>query len=290
MPRLQLFAERARTAVVFLQQSHRRLSHLRRTRHPGFLRSRQGWWRIPICRWPAARCAAGIGATPTIFSSFSPWRGTPNSISKPPSRACRRRSRSWCCSAARMSRSSSSTSTARAARSSGSTPSRASSEISSGATRKRNRRRCAKSWPSTASSRACPDCLGTRLNRAARNVFIDGRSVPEVSSLSVEKALEFFGQLKLSGWRGEIAVKIVKEIGDRLGFLGNVGLGLSHLEPQRRHPLGRRGAAHPARQPDRLRAGRRHVHPRRTLHRPAPARQPKAARHPREPARPSATP
>ena len=75
------------------------------------------------------------------------------------------------------------------------------------------------------SSRACPECRGTRLNRAARNVFIDGKSVPEVSSLSVERALQFFGNLTLPGWRGEIAVKIVKEIADRLGFLGNVGLG-----------------------------------------------------------------
>ena len=75
------------------------------------------------------------------------------------------------------------------------------------------------------SSRACPECEGTRLNRAARNVFVDGKSVPEVSALSVERALQFFGKLKLAGWRGEIAVKIVKEIGDRLGFLGNVGLG-----------------------------------------------------------------
>jgi excinuclease ABC subunit A len=50
-------------------------------------------------------------------------------------------------------------------------------------------------------------------------------SVPEVSALSVASALELFGKLKLPGWRGEIAVKIVKEIGDRLGFLGNVGLG-----------------------------------------------------------------
>ncbi len=75
------------------------------------------------------------------------------------------------------------------------------------------------------SSRNCPECLGTRLNRAARNVFIDGKSVPEVSTLSVGRAIEFFGQLQLSGWRGEVAVKIVKEIGARLGFLGNVGLG-----------------------------------------------------------------
>jgi excinuclease ABC subunit A len=75
------------------------------------------------------------------------------------------------------------------------------------------------------SSRPCPDCLGTRLNRAARNVFVDGKSVPQLSELSVERALLFFGKLKLPGWRGEIAVKIVKEINDRLGFLGNVGLG-----------------------------------------------------------------
>ena len=75
------------------------------------------------------------------------------------------------------------------------------------------------------SARACPECGGTRLNLAARNVFVDGKSIPELSSLSVQLAIEFFSRLRLPGWRGEIAVKIVKEIGDRLGFLGNVGLG-----------------------------------------------------------------
>src|SRR5208337_1779328 len=80
------------------------------------------------------------------------------------------------------------------------------------------------------SSRPCPECRGTRLNRAARNVFIEGRSAPEVSSLSVDRAIEFFSVLKIGGWRGEIAVKIVKEIGDRLGFLANVGLGYLTLD------------------------------------------------------------
>jgi excinuclease ABC subunit A len=80
------------------------------------------------------------------------------------------------------------------------------------------------------SSRACPDCHGTRLNRSARNVFVDGRSAPEVSSLSVNRAIDFFSQLKLLGWRGEIAAKIVKEIGSRLGFLANVGLGYLTLD------------------------------------------------------------
>src|SRR5690606_18322366 len=73
-------------------------------------------------------------------------------------------------------------------------------------------------------SRPCPDCDGTRLNRAARNVFVSGLSLPEVSNMSVGKAREFFEQLKLEGWRATIAAKIVKEISARLGFLSDVGL------------------------------------------------------------------
>ena len=73
-------------------------------------------------------------------------------------------------------------------------------------------------------SKPCPDCAGTRLNVAARNVFVSGRSIATVTGLSVGRALEFFRDLSLPGWRGTIAVKIVKEIHDRLGFLANVGL------------------------------------------------------------------
>jgi len=80
------------------------------------------------------------------------------------------------------------------------------------------------------STRPCPECRGTRLNRAARNVFIAGKNAPEVSSLSVDRAIEFFAKLELPGWRREIAVKIVKEIGARLGFLTNVGLGYLTLD------------------------------------------------------------
>ena len=61
-------------------------------------------------------------------------------------------------------------------------------------------------------------------------MFIDGKNAPEVSSLSVDRAVAFFAGLQLPGWRGEIAVKIVKEIGDRLGFLANVGLGYLTLD------------------------------------------------------------
>ncbi len=74
------------------------------------------------------------------------------------------------------------------------------------------------------SSHACPDCGGTRLNQAARNVFVADRALPEVTAMSVGHALEFFDDLDLEGWRRTIADKIVKEIGDRLRFLSDVGL------------------------------------------------------------------
>jgi len=74
------------------------------------------------------------------------------------------------------------------------------------------------------SQHACPDCNGTRLSKSSRNVFIDDSSLPEVTSMSVEKTHAFFETLKLPGRRGEIAEKILKEIGQRLQFLMNVGL------------------------------------------------------------------
>jgi excinuclease ABC subunit A len=73
-------------------------------------------------------------------------------------------------------------------------------------------------------SQPCPDCNGTRLNRAARNVFVAEKSLPEISDLSVGHAREFFKTMTLEGWRATIAEKIVKEIGDRLAFLSDVGL------------------------------------------------------------------
>ncbi len=73
-------------------------------------------------------------------------------------------------------------------------------------------------------SKPCTDCGGTRLNVAARHVFVAGRNIAEVTRLSVGRAFELIRELNLPGWRGAIAVKIRKEIADRLGFLSNVGL------------------------------------------------------------------
>jgi excinuclease ABC subunit A len=70
----------------------------------------------------------------------------------------------------------------------------------------------------------CPDCEGSRLNLAARHVFVDDHTLPEITEFPIEHAKAFFEQLDLPGRRGEIAAKIVKEINERLSFLVNVGL------------------------------------------------------------------
>ena len=79
-------------------------------------------------------------------------------------------------------------------------------------------------------SQSCPDCGGTRLNEAARHVFITDRSLPEITNLSVGDARAFFENLSLEGWRGTVADKIVREISNRLGFLSDVGLDYLSLD------------------------------------------------------------
>jgi excinuclease ABC subunit A len=73
-------------------------------------------------------------------------------------------------------------------------------------------------------SQPCPDCRGTRLNRTARNVFVGTHSLPEIAHLTVGDAKQMFVKLDVPGWRAEVADKIVKEVGDRLKFLVDVGL------------------------------------------------------------------
>ena len=79
-------------------------------------------------------------------------------------------------------------------------------------------------------TRSCPDCGGTRLAEGPRHVFVAQSTLPELTALPVGRAQTFFAQLKLAGHRGQIAEKIVKEIGQRLDFLVNVGLDYLSLD------------------------------------------------------------
>ncbi len=70
----------------------------------------------------------------------------------------------------------------------------------------------------------CPDCGGTRLRREARDVRVGGRSIGEVSSLTVGEASAFFATLPLSEREAAIAGRLLREIRKRLAFLSDVGL------------------------------------------------------------------
>jgi excinuclease ABC subunit A len=61
-------------------------------------------------------------------------------------------------------------------------------------------------------------------------IKIPGLSIMDVCGLSVEKADEFFTNLKLTEFEQKIAAEVVKEIRARLGFLKNVGLGYLTLD------------------------------------------------------------
>jgi excinuclease ABC subunit A len=74
------------------------------------------------------------------------------------------------------------------------------------------------------SERPCPECQGERLNLSARNVFVGEKNLPSLSALAISDARTFVDGLRLAGWRGEIAERIIKEIRERLRFLIDVGL------------------------------------------------------------------
>lgn len=82
------------------------------------------------------------------------------------------------------------------------------------------------------SQQPCPVCSGSRLNEAARNVFIEEQRIFDVTSLSIQKAVKFFETMHLTGWRAKVAEKILKEIIARLNFLMNVGLEYLSLDRQ----------------------------------------------------------
>ena len=70
----------------------------------------------------------------------------------------------------------------------------------------------------------CPECLGARLRREARDVQVGGQTIDQVCALTVRDADRFFSELVLSEKDAAVAEKVMKEIRKRLGFLRDVGL------------------------------------------------------------------
>lgn len=83
-----------------------------------------------------------------------------------------------------------------------------------------------KEWyASFMSEHTCPTCQGRRLNDQVLSVRVGGLNLAEFTEMSIDQALEFVQNLKLTDYEMNIARLVLKEITDRLTFLRNVGLG-----------------------------------------------------------------
>ncbi len=80
------------------------------------------------------------------------------------------------------------------------------------------------------STQPCPVCQGRRLRPEAVHVRIDGRSIIDLSAMTIAEAHAFTTGLELSGNARLIAEELLKEIGNRLRFLINVGLSYLTLD------------------------------------------------------------
>lgn len=84
--------------------------------------------------------------------------------------------------------------------------------------------------PEGVGNEPCPDCHGTRLNPSARAVTFDAHPIVEVAQWTVSDTRRWIDGLELTGRDAQIARDIVSEIGSRLAFLEEVGLGYLSLD------------------------------------------------------------
>ncbi|UEP25488.1 excinuclease ABC subunit UvrA [Burkholderia ambifaria] len=84
--------------------------------------------------------------------------------------------------------------------------------------------------PEGVGNEPCPDCGGTRLNPSARAVTFDAHPIVEVAQWTVSDTRRWIDALELTGRDAQIARDIVSEIGSRLAFLEEVGLGYLSLD------------------------------------------------------------
>jgi excinuclease ABC subunit A len=76
----------------------------------------------------------------------------------------------------------------------------------------------------------CEECGGARLRKEARFVKVGGQSITEMTALTIREAHDFIKGLTLSSKQKEIAGRILREAGDRLSFLNNVGVDYLSLD------------------------------------------------------------
>ena len=86
------------------------------------------------------------------------------------------------------------------------------------------------------STQPCGDCGGSRLRREARHVKLVGddaanaRAIFDISHITLRESFDYFTTLHIPGAKGDIAAKVIREIGLRLKFLNDVGLNYLSLD------------------------------------------------------------
>ncbi|HVE81502.1 MAG TPA: excinuclease ABC subunit UvrA, partial [Myxococcales bacterium] len=80
------------------------------------------------------------------------------------------------------------------------------------------------------SNKPCPVCQGERLRPESRAVKVHGKSIVDLSRLTIGEASSFLRDMPLSANEGKIATELLKEIRSRLGFLVDVGLSYLTLD------------------------------------------------------------
>jgi excinuclease ABC subunit A len=78
--------------------------------------------------------------------------------------------------------------------------------------------------------RECPACHGSRLNPFASAVTVGGKHIQDIARMNVQDARQWVNTLKLGREKKLIAREILREIGSRLGFMADVGIGYLTLD------------------------------------------------------------
>ena len=72
--------------------------------------------------------------------------------------------------------------------------------------------------------RTCKTCHGKRLKDVVLAITVNGKSIIDLTEVSVVDALDFYEKIQLTEKQMQIAAEILKEIKERLKFMINVGL------------------------------------------------------------------
>jgi len=76
----------------------------------------------------------------------------------------------------------------------------------------------------------CDTCGGARLRSEALNIKIDGKTINDLVSMTIDEGHEFFWNLRLSPFDLEVGRRILDELKKRIGYLVNVGIGYLTLD------------------------------------------------------------